>query len=61
MKLIFTVTPIDDKNCNVKIEATEGLDRKLAYKMTEALESHMYKMIDKAFPLKNKGGKNGKN
>jgi hypothetical protein len=60
-KLIFTVEPIDDKTCNVKIEATKGISRKLAYKMTEALEANMYRMIDGAFPEKNKGGKNGKN
>lgn len=61
-KMIFTVEPIDDETCNVKIEVTKGMDRKLAYKMTEALESHMFNMVERAFPVKVKnGGKNGKN
>lgn len=61
-KLIFTVEPIDEKNCNVRIEASKGINRKLAYKMTEALESNMFRMIDGAFPARGKkGGKNGKN
>lgn len=61
-KMIFTVEPIDDETCNVKIEASKGINRKLAYKMTEALEAHMFNMVDRAFPVKvKKGGKNGKN
>jgi hypothetical protein len=60
-KIVITVEHLDNENCNIRIEANKVICRKLAYKMTEVLDSNMFRMIDKMFPVKTKGGKNGKN
>jgi hypothetical protein len=60
-KIVITVEHLDNENCNIRIEANKVICRKLAYKMTEVLDSNMFRMIDKMFPVKTKAGKNGQN